>query len=851
MTKKTSVKRRKFLILFNFGILKQKNNMKKIVLLALVSFMTTCLWAAEPISKTLHKAIAGPKAVSSRVTRNNKPKSLRSGPITTVPLGKAGNVLSVLDANCHQIDVDSALNTVIFIHRSDTVFGTSYNVAQYRYDISTNGGTSWNVNIGPLNPIADNITINGRYPEAVLRPDTSYPNNPDSAWIVYNGSWHNGGTTDRWQGQFYGVGRLDGDKSTFTQHDEIVNGANVEISTSMIESAPGNYWNLNLNYTALSTALDTIRGIIIEHGLWNDSAGEVIWTYTNVNINSDIIQGGSVVVNNLSSPMIAFDPTGQYGWIVMEGDMTADSNFTTRPIYMQSSNYGNTWSAPQSLNLDNLPGMFTTPTIANLNTLGKTLIEDIQVAVDSSGNPHIAAVVGLGDTTSNTYGFYPNITKILYDLYYNPTVSGCSWQANYMASVNGYSSYYTSDNTGDANRVQISRSKDGTKIFLFWADSDSTVVAGLQSATNTTNTNPSPNLFGIGIDMTSRLITDAVDFTAGNALFGGTITTPSIAAGSLGGALFPVVSPNALDLGGGTYNIPVVLTDPDYLDPTISTKLSTNPASFYYAQNVNFSSSQYVNKFDNAPPTLTLYGPDTVWVLLGSQYNPDSVSAFDCVYGVIHPQYSSSVPTSANRVTDSIGIYQSTWTATNGAGNTASVSQVVIVAAPPIARIWYTPIAGEYKFDFRDSTLNYDTARVWTWGDGTNPATVTTYTKTYLTPGTKMVTLTAYNRFGSSADTVYVDVHLAGINDVEISNKISIYPNPSNGLVNISMTSDMTGGATIYVYSMIGEQVGQPTAIKPGMTSSSLDLTGFDVGVYTVKIQTPSGTAIKEISLTK
>jgi hypothetical protein len=834
--------------------------MKKIVLLSLVTLVTISLWAAGPVFKKAHKTIASSKANFSRYSRNNKPKSLRSNSLLTVPIGIAGNLLTVDNGNCHQIDVDSAMNTVIFIHRAE-----SYNndglIGRYRYDISRNGGTTWDTCIGPLNPMDDEVNINGRFPQAVLRPDSAYPTNPDSAWIVYNGSWWVGTGSQIWQGQFYGVGKLDGDTTTYTQDTSVVNNANVEIATSMIESAPGNYWNLNLNYTGLTTTTDTIRGLIIEHGLWNNSAGKVLWTYQYVNfdIGSFTSTGGSIAGNNLGSPTIAFDPTGKYGWIVMSGNLTNGPNFASVPIYMNSSDYGQTWSAPQALSLGNLPGIFTTPSNGAVPTLGPSLAEDIQVAVDSAGNPHIFAVVGTTDTTNQGGGIYLDLL-VLYDIYYNPAVVGCSWQANFLSQVWGFEGTYTADASTvggtEFNRVQVSRSKDGTKLFVFWNDTDSADVVSILSTATTGSTiysNPTPNLMGIGINMTNRMTTDIVDFTSGNSLFGGQMAVPVSAAGSIGGAMFPVVSPNALNLGAGTYNVPVVLTNPDYRQSVIASKLAANPAQFYYCQNINFTQSQYVNKFDNAPPTLALNGPDTVYVHLDSPYVHPTPTAYDCVFGNITPQYSSNVPTDIHGNTDSVGVYTSTWTATNPDSNSSTVTQVVIVAAKPIARFVYTALSG-YRYAFTDTSLNFPTSRVWNWGDGTsNHLNATHPIKVYTTGGTKCVTLTVSNQFGTS-DTVSTPcliIHLAGINDETLSNKIVVYPNPSAGTVNMDLADDIATGATVTAYNMLGQQVNAPINIRAGITQTVLDLSNLETGVYMLKVETTSGTAVKEITINK
>ena len=58
---------------------------------------------------------------------------------------------TVDEFDCNQIDVDSTLNTVMFIHRSDTVVSPPANQSQYRFDVSEDGGQTFFSNRGPLN----------------------------------------------------------------------------------------------------------------------------------------------------------------------------------------------------------------------------------------------------------------------------------------------------------------------------------------------------------------------------------------------------------------------------------------------------------------------------------------------------------------------------------------------------------------------------------------------------------------------------------------------------------------------------------------------------------------------------
>ena len=831
--------------------------MKKLVLLSLVSLMTTFIWATDPPRKFQKPIITQSRTMAhSSYSRNNRPSSLRSGSLQKVLIGRAGNLLTVLNANCHQIDVDSTLNTVLFAHRADSLNGSDYVTAcaRYWYDISRNGGTTWTTNIGPLNPIANNVSICGRYPQGVIRKNPDYPATVDSAYLVYNGSWHNGGTSNIWQGQYYGVGRLDGDVATYTDHPTIVNNANVEISTSLIQTTPGTFWNVNLDYTQISATLDTIRGIIIEKGTWNDSAHEVLWTYRDTMIGSGQILDASnnVTGNVLFNPIISFDPTGQYGWILMEGDITNDNYFTISPIYMQSSDFGQTWSAPQALALDNLPGMFPTP--ASATNGGKSVIGDAQITVDSAGNPHIAAIIGICDTTSQQYSFYPLQPMVLYDLYYNPAVIGCSWQATYLSQVFGFNGVYTSDNTGDNNRVQLSRTKDGKKIFVLWNDTDSTEVATIAAnstgGTTAPATNPNPNLFGIGIDMETRQLTNVKNFTAGDALFGGQVAPLNLSNGTFGGALFPMVSPNVLNQSGGNYNIPVTLTQPDYLTSNPASWLSTNPAQFYYCQNINFAQSDFVNKFDNAPPTLIVYGPDTVYVHLDSAYTLPGDTAYDCIYGSVPVQIQNGVPVDIHGNTTTIGVFNTTWTATNPAQNTATHTQVVIVTIAPVAKFVYQPQSTPRKYLFIDSSLYYPTNRTWAFGDGIqNLTNVKTVLHTYTANGTKCVILKVWNSFGTSSDTQCIMV--TGLNNVELSNKISIYPNPSSGIINVELDEDIAQGEKVTVLNLLGQQVNKTYEIRPSVTQTTLDLSNLATGAYMLKVETLSGTAIKEIVINK
>ena len=834
--------------------------MKKLVLLSFASVLSFFLMAGSNglPGKAKQIRLVNRSGTHAATATSNKPKMGRNGNLQKVIIGSAGNLLTVLNSASHSIVADSTINTVLFVHRNDQTAacctGGGSNVAQYRYDWSKTGGASWITNVGPLNPLADNVTICGRYPQAMIERDAAQTI-ADSTYFVYDGTWHNGASPiSVWQGNYQGVGQLGGPSSTYTESRDVVNNAEVEIFESMTRGTQYHYFNITRAYIQTSTTTDSIYGLVLERGVYNPATHATTWTPQVINIPSAHFYdaNGNPIGNALIDPTIAFDPTGQYGWILFIGDLVEDANYTLKPQLMHSSDYGATWSTPETLDLDNLPGMFTN-TVSAANT-AKTVLGEAQITVDSAGNPHIAAIIGQCDTTQNTYGVYTiNTENVLYDIYYNPAVAGCSWQANYLSRVFGYSNDYTVTSGSDAavnegNRVQISRSDDGKKIFIFWNDSDSSLVAPI---TDANNTNPHPNLFGIGIDMGVRKVTNIKNFTAGDSIFGGAVPSLSLASGSLGGSLFPAISQNVLAQTGGVFNIPAVLTIPDYR-AAVGSKSSGNPAQFYYCQNVSFSQSDFVNKFDNAPPTLSVAGSDTVYVQKGHPYTPPTATATDCVYGSITPVYSSNVPTDVNHNTDSIGVFSSTWTATNPAGNTSTHTQIVIVADVPIAIIAYIKLTGA-KFQFIDTSLNLPTLRSWTFGDGqsNNLNAKRPPVHTYTSSGAKMVILTVSNQYGSDKDTVIVNATL-GINDPEFAKTVNVYPNPSKGVVTVEMPTDINDAAQATVFNTLGETVGTPISLKANSTKTVLDLNYLESGVYLLKVETASGkTAIKEISINK
>lgn len=89
-----------------------------------------------------------------------------------------------------------------------------------------------------------------------------------------------------------------------------------------------------------------------------------------------------------------------------------------------------------------------------------------------------------------------------------------------------------------------------------------------------------------------------------------------------------------------------------------------------------------------------------------------------------------------------------------------------------------------------------------------------------------------------------------GINEKELEQYFSAYPNPSSGEVFLSLALDVAS-ADISVYNSIGEAVLTRKVAVPATKEIKLDLSNNPDGVYLVKIKTSEGTITKKIVINK
>lgn len=277
----------------------------------------------------------------------------------------------------------------------------------------------------------------------------------------------------------------------------------------------------------------------------------------------------------------------------------------------------------------------------------------------------------------------------------------------------------------------------------------------------------------------------------------------------------------------------------------------------------------------------------------GGAWEDDGYIGVDDIDGLVDVTVSGEVDT------ETLGTYEVTYTATDAAGNTTTVVRTIEVVDTTAPVIGLTPATlplnaataafncgDEYYFDFNadgqlvlfkpdgpDANTDPDVAVTVTAFDGYDgnitselEYTITdqdgnVYGNNLCTTGSNTYTVT-FSVTDNSGNTTVRDnpsnpltqpltIIVVGCNEdcqvgIEndvLANAIDVYPNPTSGLVNINLASDITK-ADIAVYNAAGKVVATTNAQTP-----QFDLSEAAAGIYFVKITTNKGDFVQKIVL--
>ena len=185
--------------------------------------------------------------------------------------------------------------------------------------------------------------------------------------------------------------------------------------------------------------------------------------------------------------------------------------------------------------------------------------------------------------------------------------------------------------------------------------------------------------------------------------------------------------------------------------------------------------------------------------------------------------------------TDNYGV-ETTWKLFNGAGT--------VVAQDPAGNYGNNTV---YNYNWSLDPSDCYTFKIYdAYGDGICCTYGNGYYKLKNSYGNQAVFIEGAS-FGGQEDKGFGTPATVGVNESELNNGFSIFPNPTNGLVNLQFAASTT--ASVDVFNVLGERVNTSTFNTNGLRT--IDLSALNNGVYYMNVRVDGQTATRKITLSK
>jgi M6 family metalloprotease-like protein len=174
--------------------------------------------------------------------------------------------------------------------------------------------------------------------------------------------------------------------------------------------------------------------------------------------------------------------------------------------------------------------------------------------------------------------------------------------------------------------------------------------------------------------------------------------------------------------------------------------------------------------------------------------------------------------------------------------NNNILSDSASITVLPSAKAAFTVSVDKMNVNIINNTEDAST-QMWYWGDNkVGYSSDKTFTRTYKDTGVYVIKMVALGQSGCN-DTMTATVHIDGVTGIEmpepIVNKMTLYPNPAQGFVNLYMQVSRSSFAKVYMYDMTGRKIGllADGALNPGDNTISIKLPQIRSGIYMVEAE--------------
>lgn len=448
---------------------------------------------------------------------NNAPALTASSTITKVPFGSSYNAYGLLVSSSTCLAANEDLDLVTMIHRQCASYSGGAGASGY---VQTTGTTDLGANVDSSSSriIVNNDVHHCRYPSGVIY-NPSGNTDPSQAFMVVSGPFHPG---QDWDGYYFGSMRLDGqynDQQFITTSPDSGNhfpreGFSVTEAGRVYVSGV----NVNPNYASGDPVSSyKYKGNVLNTGTFDAITNTFSWTDTLFTPNYRIDADGFPEFGS-SSAQTAWSLDGEIGYMVFIGILDTSAMTHNNPIVYKTSDGGISWNMVDLYDFSaiNTINENIVPTVQGTTRPVFTLNNGWDATVDANGNLHLIIEVASGytdhvDSAGYTWNLDPNTSDPLPNFIYDVFTTSTGWDAILVGTVltSAISDTDAPNVTGlsvgwDA-RVQISRTKDGSKIFYSWMDTDP----------NLSDYNMLPDIFVRGYDISTGKVTDVKNLTQG------------------------------------------------------------------------------------------------------------------------------------------------------------------------------------------------------------------------------------------------------------------------------------------------------------------------------------------------
>ncbi|NVK05833.1 MAG: T9SS type A sorting domain-containing protein, partial [Flavobacteriia bacterium] len=151
--------------------------------------------------------------------------------------------------------------------------------------------------------------------------------------------------------------------------------------------------------------------------------------------------------------------------------------------------------------------------------------------------------------------------------------------------------------------------------------------------------------------------------------------------------------------------------------------------------------------------------------------------------------------------------------------------------------------------NYRFAVVNVGADSVyWDFGGGVTASGDTAY-NTYLSNGQYSVQVTAFNDCGDTTYTYNFDVENISLTESTLGRTLSIYPNPSTGVVTLDFTLDRNEETDVYILNGLGQRVMKADLGTINSFNGQIDMSHLPRGVYILQVNTGSHMVNRRVTL--